>query len=260
MPLVIKKISDFFLDTLFPVHCLGCETQDNVWICDECLKKIELIQNQLCPICEEIEMADGKACQRCRKKYFESGDPLPVDALVAAAKYKDISGIIHLYKYTFISDLYIPLGKLLLKCLLKNNLPLPNIIIPVPLAKRRLRWRGFNQSELLAEYISENLTPGYIIPVKTDIIFREKNTVPQMKIKSYHERKLNISGAFSIHSPSPPGGELEGKRANFVLKGKTVLLIDDIATTGATLFEIGKLLKKSGAKKAYAAVLTRQQL
>lgn len=185
---------------------------------------------------------NGKLCQSCKK------DRPSLDALVVAVKYRDnnIAKLVHLLKYNFVEDLHIPLGKLLIKSILKNNLPLPDLIIPIPLHKRRLRWRGFNQSELLANFISENLTPGFKVPVISNLIIRHKYTPPQMKIGKYSERRKNIQDAFVFNSKQE-------------VKGKIILLVDDIATTGATLFECAKILKQNGAKKVFATVIARQE-
>lgn len=240
-----QKIKVLLLDTLFPISCVSCN-KDDFWLCEPCLQKIQLLEFQVCPKCEKLMTESGKLCQSCKN------DRPPLDALVVATKYKDnnVSKLIHLFKYNFVEDLHIPLGQLLIKIILKNNIPLPDLIIPIPLHKRRLRWRGFNQSELLANYVSENLTPGFKIPVISNLIIRHKYTSPQMKIGKYSERRKNIQDAFAIHleTKSPSG-----------LKNKKILLIDDIATTGATLFECAKVLKQNGAKKVFAAVIARQE-
>jgi ComF family protein len=143
------------------------------------------------------------------------------------------------------------------KAFLDNGLPLPDLVVPIPLHKRRLRWRGFNQSELLANYISENLTPGMEIPVLNDILIRKKHTTPQMQVKKYSERKENIKDAFEIYPVKSAGGSAEKFKR---IKNKNILLVDDVATTGATLNECAKTLKQSGAKKVFALVLARQEM
>lgn len=247
---IIKKAKAFILDTLFPVSCITCGSP-NIWLCDACLQKIQLLSFQLCPRCERLITQDGRNCSFCKAQRP------PLDALIVASRYKEgnISRLIHLYKYNFIEGLREPLGKLLVKNILKNNLPLPDIIIPVPLHKRRLRWRGFNQSELLADYISANLTPGFIIPVAADLIKRKKYTPPQMKIKDYLQRRKNMQDVFDV-----PHNQRSNKPTENILKNKNILLIDDIATTGTTLFECAKALKQNGAKFVSAAVIARQEL
>jgi len=240
--MILAKAKKLALDILFPVACLKCG-QGNLWLCPECLKKIDLLKFQVCPFCEKIMTESGKTCSDCKN------ERPALNRLVVAAKYKDfdLDKIIHLFKYRFVEDLSLPLGEIMAKSLVFNNCPLPDLIIPVPLHPRRLRWRGFNQSELLAEFISENLAPGFVIPLKTNALLRKKYTPPQMKIKSFKDRRKNIKNAFAV------------KDANEII-GKNILLVDDIATTGSTLFECAQVLKDNGAKKVMAAVISRQEI
>ena len=209
-----------------------------------------MLPTQVCPYCEKISIPGGGICPRCKEKFLGKNMPIPLDKLVVAATYKEssISHSIHFFKYRFIPDLSEPLGKLMTKSLIENNLPLPDLIIPVPLHKRRLRWRGFNQSELLANYINANLASGFEIPVATDIISRKKYTVPQMKIKNYAQRKKNLQNVFVLDK-----GKVD------IIANKKILLVDDVATTGSTLFECGRVLKANGASKIYASVIARQE-
>ncbi len=257
---LFQKTKSFILDTLFPIHCLSCQKEGS-FICADCLQKIPLLSFQVCPKCEKLMTESGRLCAGCRR------EKPPLDALVAAVKYKDnhISKLVHFFKYNFAADLSVPLGALLAKIILKNNLPLPDIIIPVPLHQRRLRWRGFNQAELLANYVSENLTPGFTIQVFSNLIIRQKYTPPQMKIGKYAERRKNIRNAFTVNrkyfiSEKNRLSEFscDSKKIK-MLENKKILLIDDIATTGATLFECAKVLKQNGAKKVFGAVIARQE-
>jgi len=212
---------------------------------------------QICPRCEKIIIESGRLCQSCRNQVSKNKDFF-LDALVVSAKYKEnnISKIIHTYKYNLVQDLYIPLGKIMIKALLDSNLPLSDVIIPIPLHKRRIRWRGFNQASHLAIYVSKNLTPGLEIPVLNDLLFRKNYTTPQMKIKKYAERKMNIRDAFDIN---PYGTDNNCAIQISRIKNKRILLVDDIATTGATLNECARILKSAGAKKVFGIVLARQE-
>lgn len=213
-----------------------------MWLCDACLKNIEFLPFQVCPKCEQATTENGNTCSKCK----HASD---LDALTVAAKYKEknISKLVHLYKYRFIEDLHVPLGKILVQALSESNLPVPDIIIPVPLHKRRLRWRGFNQSQLLAKYISQNLALGLEISNEENALQRKKYTPPQMKIKKYSDRQNNLQNAFTASDPEK-------------IRNKTILLVDDIATTGTTLFECAKILKQNGAKKIFTAVIARQEI
>jgi ComF family protein len=244
---LIKSTKTFILDTLFPIACLGCG-RDAVWLCEGCQKNIALLSFQKCPACENAITESGSVCRKCRPDS-------KLDALLVAARYKEdnIDKLVHLYKYRFISDLHVPLGELLVKTLVRSKLSIPDIIIPVPLHPRRLRWRGFNQSQLLADHIGKNLVPNLEIAVDGKTLIREKYTAPQMKIKKYSERLANLKDAFAIKKGREGTSPAD-------LHDKTILLVDDIATTGSTLSECAKTLKARGAKKVFGIVVARQEM
>jgi competence protein ComFC len=238
---MLSRARNFLLDTLFPIKCVSCGKPD-VWFCEKCAAKITLKTEQVCPLCEKNITPGGQVCFSCRKKSKLNG-------LLVAASYQNkvIAKMAHYFKYRFVEDLSVPLGKILVNSFLDSRLPLPEIIIPVPLHKRRLRWRGFNQAELLAAYLSKNLSPGLEIPLANNILIRKRCTFPQMKIKDYSKRKKNMADAFALKNPSQ-------------IRGRAILLVDDIATTGATLFECAKILEQKKAKEVYATVLARQEM
>lgn len=234
-----KKIHTFVLDALFPACCLGCK-KEGAWICEVCFSRIKFNTQQVCPVCEKRNTPDGRICFECMNKK-------PLDGLLNVSSYQDklLHKAVHHYKYRFIHDLHVPLGNLLLKAFENSELPLPEIIIPVPLHARRLRWRGFNQATLLAKELGNKLTPNFAIPVLENVLIRQKYTAPQMKIKHHAERQANLANAFAIENPQ-------------AIKNKRILLVDDIATTGSTIFECAKVLKQNGARSVFAIVLARQ--
>ena len=238
-----RKIQDWIADLLFPFFCLVCGEEGQP-LCLTCQKKTGLLTAQVCPACEKTTTNQGQLCETCRKTDF------PLDALLVASDYQDpkISESVHLYKYNFVQALVPFLGKTLTKALSKNDFPLPDFLVPVPLHPLRLRWRGFNQSELLANFVSRNLAPGIEIPVATDWLIRQKKTASQMKIGNAEKRKANLKDAFSLKSQAFSEG-----------KNKNILLIDDICTTGSTLIECAKELKKTKPKKISALVIARQK-
>lgn len=151
---------------------------------------------------------------------------------------------IHNLKYLFIKRLANPLAASLAHAIhstasdyKKYNL----LAIPIPLAQERLRWRGFNQSALISKTISALLN---IEMAPENILIRSKNTKPQLKLKR-NERLKNISGAFTVTN-------------NKTLQGKNILLLDDVATTCATLKEAAYVLKQNGARSVWAAVVAKE--
>jgi len=236
----IEKINKFILDILFPIHCIACK-KEGAWICEICLAKIKVQDEHLCPICEKMITPDGRTCLACKKR-------TSLDGLLVSSSYLQfpIASAVHLFKYRFISDFHLPLGELLIRVMRQAEIPLPDIIMPVPLHKRRLRWRGFNQSALLANHLAKNLLPAVVLTIDENILIRNRYTTPQMQIKNYTNRLENINGAFSVSHHTD-------------IKNKTILIVDDIATTGSTIFECAKILKDAGAKEVFAIVLARQE-
>ncbi len=240
-----SRLKSFSLDILFPIVCIACD-KPGKFICDSCFKKIPLQSKQVCPICEQRETPAGQACFACRNEHS-------IDGILAVSRYRKnrqrlIAQAVHYFKYRFIKKLGPTLAKTMKESFLRSELPIPDFIIPVPLHPRRLRWRGFNQAEILAKYLSDNLTPGLEIPLLKKILVRSKYTPPQMNIKNYRQRQSNLKNAFEI-SPN---------KKNKIYK-KNILLVDDISTTGSTLFECAKELKKAGAKKVFGIIIARQE-
>jgi ComF family protein len=138
-----------------------------------------------------------------------------------------------LLKFQSIKRLSRPLGMLLAGL----NLPPTDIIVPVPLSLQGLRERGFNQSLLVARHLSK--ASG--IPLEAGVLYKKKDTLPQVGL-TRSARLQNLRGAFGTRNK---------------INGKTVLLVDDVITTGATITECTKTLLKSGAGEVYAASLAR---
>lgn len=228
------------LDLLFPISCLGCG-QEGEFICPNCFEKIPLKKGPLLKL---------------------KGNPA-LAGLLMATDYNHplVRQAIHRYKYDLVKDLAKPLGQLMtnrLRTVLNSS---DNIIlIPIPLHKKRLRWRGFNQAELLALEISRQLD----IPLANNIISRSKHSLPQAKIKSSWQRKQNIKKAFKLNSRFDiesydlAAGKVVLERSNLELKNslknKTLILIDDVSTSGATLEECGQALKSLNPKQILGLV------
>ena len=244
MPLEIRsalrKIHTGVLDTLFPLRCLGCGAPGHN-LCDACLATFPRRLRQRCPTCLKATTPRGETCFACT-------GIRSLDGLFAASLYRSslVAETLHTYKYRFIPAFAEPLGTWLADRIIECDLPLPDIFIPVPLHPRRLRFRGFNQSALLAETLADTLTPGLSIPVLTDCLLRIRYTKPQMKTASREERLGNLTNAFALAPDSQA-----------LIRGRSVWLIDDIATTGTTLEECARVLKDAGAKSVFGITLAR---
>lgn len=165
-----------------------------------------------------------------------------MDGLLSTFAYKGlVNKVIKTYKYRYVSDLRDDLVELLVS--LGEWGPLENrswIVVGTPLHKRREKWRGFNQAELLAKGVAGYCRWEY----QTEVIIRQKDTTPQMSL-GRKERFLNLAGAIGC-----------GVNLAKVI-GKMVLLVDDVWTTGATMRECAKVLKQNGAAQIWGLTLAR---
>jgi len=217
------------INLLFPIYCLGCE-QEGKFICSSCFEKIKMNE----------------------KYYFDKADILKKTLVVGYNDDELLKQMIYRYKYNFIKDLSNPLGQLminkLIKDIKKNNLK-NLILIPIPLHPKRLRWRGFNQAELLSEEISKELN----IPVINNLLIRVKNNLPQAKIQKALQRRQNVYNVFELN----PGTVPKALGTVPFIKNKTIILVDDISTTSATLKEAARVLNTLKPKQIWGLVLTK---
>lgn len=231
---LIENLSGFYnflLDLIFPKYCVGCGCE-GVWLCKTCKDKIIYIEKTTCPTCNRLTSI-GKFCSRCRPNSYLTG-------VIVAAYYNEgpLKEAIHNFKYDLIFDLKYALSDILSETLNKRWNK-KAIIIAVPLHKKRASERGFNQAELLAEEVSKKFNFRII---KNKLV-RTKYTTQQVKLSGKKRRK-NLFGVFGW----------VGKEE---IKGKIVLLVDDVYTTGATLQECAKILKLAGAKEVWGLVLAK---
>jgi competence protein ComFC len=247
------KTRDFIFDLLFPIHCTGCGTEGR-WLCAPCFNKLKFKSDYRCLTCKK-PTTDSNFCPNCQENSC-------LEEILIASDYEDriIADLIKNFKYRFARDIDKILGRFLFLFLSyeirKYNYAkisgvyskgvvkpiwhdLNNIyLVPVPLHIKRKKWRGFNQSLLLSEYLSGSFN----WPIIKNSLIRTKNTIPQAHLRE-QERKENISGCFSWH-----GGMLEEKN---------IILIDDVVTTGSTLNECAKVLKANGAGEVWGAVVAK---
>jgi len=215
LSLYIAKMKNFIINILFPIKCLGCGIKDEI-LCDNCVKKIQLNERETC---ENITAL------------FDYRDPL-IKKAVWELKY-------HHKKY-----LGEKLGQLLYDSLIEEisdlKIEVPNrtiYVIPVPISHKRTKNRGYNQSFVIAKGFCNQASPG-IFEIKDKIIIKKIDTEPQAKITNKKRRLKNIQGVFEIKSKDE-------------VKGRTIIIIDDVTTTGGTIGEIMKVLKKAKAKNVF---------
>lgn len=234
----IQSCYRFILDAIFPIRCIGCG-QPQEHLCHTCTKRIPIRLDHVCPICRKRPTPSGRTCFKC------SLDTPPLNGIFTASYYRVpvLKRAIMLFKYHSIAAFSTPLSAFLAEAIGRSDIPLPDIIIPVPLHSRRLRQRGFNQSSLLAAELSASLAPTLEIPM-LHLLIRTKNTAPQVRMPSIEDRYSNIRNAFSIN-----------ENLGVDLHNKTVWLIDDVTTTGATLSACATVLKAAGVKSVFGITI-----
>ena len=176
-------------------------------------------------------------CGGCREKL-----PHFTKAIAVGVYEGTLSEAIHILKYQKRQAMVKHLNDLMPDFLLQRFAQ-SDIIIPVPLHKKRLNERGFNQSLLIAHYMSKSLN----IPLYVNGLQRTRWTRPQIEL-TREERLKNVRGAFAVKA---------GLKPATTIKGKNVILVDDVYTTGATVNECAKVLKKAGADEVVVFTLAR---
>ncbi len=156
----------------------------------------------------------------------------------AAGSYRDaaLKSLVHALKFRLVRNAAQPLAELIVRFVARATIDLSDfVVMPIPLSCRRERRRGFNQSELIAGHVAKQF--GLALDVKT--LTRIRHVKPQSEMEDHADRKENIRGRFAIKNPE-------------AVRDKKILLIDDGATSGATLFEASRALKGAGAGKIIA--------
>ncbi|MEK7510319.1 MAG: ComF family protein [Patescibacteria group bacterium] len=220
------------VNLLFPKYCISC-SREGTHLCEDCLSLISVAQTP---------------------SFLFSDSPL--SGLFCATSWQDglIKKTIHMFKYPpFLRDLAFPLASLMIAHFSLIDKPSfarsavtqnagsqpPYLIVPVPLSKRRLKWRGFNHSEAFAKELSRFLG----IPVCNDVLVKIKHTPPQAELPQ-EERRENMRGVF----------EVKGRER---VRNRKILLVDDVFTTGSTMEEAAKVLRQAQAKQVFGIVVAR---
>jgi ComF family protein len=219
------------LELLFPSRCLGCGKEGS-YICLDCRGRLPAITPPMCRCCG-IPLPDGGLCSVClshRRIIDGIRSPFLFEGVIRQA--------IHQFKYDNLRHAAKTLADLLSDYLAAHPVP-GEVLIPVPLHSRRLRERGYNQSQLLARELGK--LAG--LPVMTDCISRQRQASPQIKATSVSQRRSNVANAFVC---------------NTTLRDKKVILIDDVATSGATLDACAATLKSAGAGSVWGLTIARE--
>jgi len=241
----LKKFYYSTVNLMFPLRCLICghdiSQYEAMPLCKDHLDKIRLIEKPFCQICGRklvSEMMVETLCNDCRDAKWH------FDRQYSAAIYTEVmQELVHLYKYRMRCYLAYPFA-LLMEKFMENYIDAAkiDIVVSVPLHWRRYMYRGFNQ----AYEIVRCFNGKHSLRISRGNLRRIRYTTPQVGLSPV-ERRGNILGAFKVINPEE-------------FKGKTILLVDDVFTTGATIDECSRVLRQAGAVKIIGFTLAQPLL
>ncbi len=226
----MKKVLKLLLDFIFPLSCLGCGASGEL-VCDKCAEQIKERSEQRCPECGRASEFGRFCSERCRNGYWFEG-------LIVLGEYEGnflLAKVIHIFKYRFCRDLGGWLGRLLAGSGVPDGF---NFVVPVPLSRERMTFRGFNQSLILAEELAR------IRGMKVMNFLERSHRLEQAKLSGV-ERRRNLIGSVRVGGPER------------VARGRRFLVVDDVATTCSTINECARALKQAGAVEVWGLVLAR---
>lgn len=223
------------LDIFFPKYCVQCKKTGD-YVCSDCFAGISFSSEYICLICNKAAI-NGVTHPICKKTYG-------IDGGMASVAYKGVvKKLVYQFKYKpYLSDLQSSITDLFYEGLIQNEqfhrvLQTESVLVPIPLHPDRERERGYNHAALLSNSLSKRLG----LQTKP-LLKRVKQTQIQANLKR-EERRENLKGAFEIT------GELKSVGV------QQVLLVDDIMTTGATMLEAAKVLKRAGVERVWGIAL-----
>ena len=230
----MKRLFNMFLDELYADKfvCLCCKDErlydTHGYLCDKCFENLHFIE-YACGKCGDEVGPFDKYCETCKSKDYTH----TFDRAYCVAKYTGTAkNLVFSLKYGLDKAIAKVISNYLVEKVKSLDIAV-DMVIPVPLGPKRFRNRGFNQTELLASDVASVLN----LPLETKLVLRTTETQTQTSMTRL-QRLENVKGAFSVVDKD-------------VVKGKNILLVDDIVTTGSTADEISRMLKKKGANKVY---------
>lgn len=239
------RVGTAILDLLFPPACWGCDakvdSQDR--LCATCLGRVPVAAPPWCSVCglPFLGVGDSHRCSVCLASAPQYRQARACALYRGDQPDEPLPRCLHGFKYHRRAALYRPLAELVVdRCPL--DLSDYDLAVPVPLHLERLRWRGFNQALLLLRPLARRAG----LRVDCTALERSRSTQPQVSLAAA-ERRTNVRHAFSVGE----AGAIQGAR---------ILLFDDVLTTGATVDECARVLRRSGAEVVDVLVLARALL
>ena len=239
---MIERLVHGLRAIVYPKTCLSCrkklaEKADDGFLCSQCRGKIKKNLPPFCVSCGrqlDKRWFAKNICPACQK------NNLSFDRAYSPCAYEGVvRELIHKFKYNGKEHLGEPLSRLMSEFIREYSLPIDYIdcIIPVPLHKTRLREREFNQSEVLSRYLAQEFNKELV----SNAIERFRHTRTQTELET-HQRASNVKNSFRVTDPQ-------------AIKGKFILLVDDVLTTGATSSEAAAALKSAGANIVFVLTI-----
>ncbi|HUN89477.1 MAG TPA: ComF family protein [Terriglobales bacterium] len=241
----LRGAFDSVVTVVFPSDCRLCGlplvSSSRLPVCSSCLASIEPLSEGRCLLCGE-QLFSGLAQSLCGECFAERP---PFTKAAAYGSYADgLRELIHLLKYQQVRPAADVLGRMLAEAVtdltpeFEGELPL---VVPVPLHATKLRSRGFNQSELIAKAMARQKPLGMELELAPGLLIRKRATESQVGY-TRQQRIANLRGAFSAKS---------------VPSGRDILLVDDVFTTGTTVAECTRVLRRAGAERVWVATVAR---
>ena len=224
------------LDLVFPKTCLGCGRSGG-YICLECVAKVRLAQ-PICPYCERASI-DGITHVRCQKKFGLDGlisvweYEGVIRRAILALKYKYATSIASLLNRLVVEKLRTPDSKFIIQD--------SSILVPIPIHWHRQNVRGFNQSIEIGKSISEAMNWKFM----PDLLIKKQPTISQVELRG-DERRQNLKNVFFVNPLYSP-----------FTNHHSLIIFDDVFTTGSTLREAAKVLKRAGVQKVWGLTIAR---
>ena len=239
MPVTVKSKSKVFISTVLPGSCVLCKgsvSHHNNCLCNLCIANLPWLLNK-CPRCS-IPFAPNKLCPDCQKT------PPVFRRCISAVEYKIGAVdklIMNIKRNPFCPEIE-ELSRLLAHTIEQayQGTCIPSIIIPVPLHWRKLMSRGFNQSSSIARIVASHFSHT---KVHENLFIRPKHSSPQ-HLKTKKQKMLDMRNVFTMHIGH---NKVQGD-AQLTFSGKSVAIVDDVVTTGATVNALARTLLNSGAK------------
>ncbi len=229
----------FLKDLFFPKFCLGCG-YIGAYLCFSCQNKLKPINQDVCLYCKKSSLF-GLTHLGCRKNFN-------VDGLISLYYYSPmLKKIVKNIKYRLATEVWqefyrIIKPQVIIKLSFYKKLSPGFVFQPIPLTKNKYNERGFNQAFLIAKFFQKFLN----FPI-VDLLVRKKETSAQAQIEDKRKRYLNIRGAFAINLDC----------RGVIHHALEIILIDDVVTSGSTIKEAARVLKKAGVKKVYVLALAK---